>query len=340
MSGGPHRPGGLRIGVVGVGHLGTYHLAKYLVHPAVAQIHLFDPDPEAVRRALERADPAGVPVRAAATLDACLAASEAVSIAVPTAAHAAVARPAIAAGCHLLIEKPLAATAAEAGELAALAGDRGCILQVGHVERFNPALEGLDVTAVSPRFIETHRLAPWNPRGTDVGVVLDLMVHDLDLILHLVGESPAAIAASGVGVITAGPDIANARLTFPGGCVANVTASRVSLSPMRKLRIFQPSTYISLDLQTGVRETIRLREGDAPPLEGELPVLRLGERTITRSEQTGGRDALEVEIDAFIRTVAAGRDGTAPTEPRGVTGPEAIAALELAEEITRLIDAG
>jgi len=336
----PHRSGRLGIGVVGLGHLGSYHLDKYLEHPAVEGICLYDRDPAARARARERAGTTAVPVTEADTLEACLAASEAVSVAVPTADHVDVARTALEAGCDLLVEKPLADTAAGAHRLAELATAAERILQVGHVERFNPALEGLETADLAPGFIETHRLAPWNPRGTDVGVVLDLMVHDLDLILHLVGESPADIAASGVGVITPGPDIANARLTFPGGCVANVTASRISLGAMRKLRIFQPRTYLSLDLQSGVRETIRLRPADEPPGPGEDPVLTLEDRTITRAEERGGRDALAVEIDAFLRAVLARRDGAGSTGPAGVSAAEAVAALELAEEITRLIEAG
>ena len=336
--------------MVGVGHLGSYHLDKYLAHPEVASVVIYDRDPAAAARALERAGGSDIPVRAADSLAECLAGSEAVSIAVPTAEHLSVARTALDACCHLLIEKPLADTAGGARQIAEQAAACDRIVHTGHVERFNPALEGLDTAALSPGFIEAHRLAPWNPRGTDVGVVHDLMVHDLDLILHLTGESPTNVVASGVGVITPGPDIANARLTFPGGCVANITASRVSLTAMRKLRIFQPSTYLSLDLQSGVRETIRLRnaaggvgsgsDGAPEAGAGEEPVLTLDDRVITRSEEHGERDALAVEIDAFLRSVEARAAGTEPAPPAGVGPAEAVAALELAEEITRLIAAG
>jgi len=347
--------------VVGVGHLGTYHAGKYLSHQAVTSLTLFDTEPgkaehlvgeieqrngeveprigeveprigevEQVNAVLE----ASIPVAVAGTLEECLAVCDAVTVAVPTSAHREVAGQALAAGCHVLVEKPIADDSRAAGELveAAIAGGR--ILQVGHVERFNPAFQGLDIEGLSPGFIEAHRLAPWNPRGTDVGVVFDLMVHDLDLILHLVGERPDSVAAVGVPVISGTPDIANARITFPGGCVANITASRVSLAPMRKLRMFQPAGYLSFDLQAGRREFVRLRDAGEVPGGSEQALLRIGDQAVTRAEEGGEQDALALEVDAFLRAVSSASGAGEYLPPHGVSGREATAALELAEEIT------
>jgi len=353
VNGAPPGSGGLRIGVVGVGHLGTYHAEKYLSHPAVAALTLFDTEAgKAEQRAAEIET--SIPVSVAETLEECLAACDAVTVAVPTSAHREVAGQALAGGCHVLIEKPIADDSRAAGDLVDAAATGGRILQVGHVERFNPAFQGLDVGELAPGFIEAHRLAPWNPRGTDVGVVFDLMVHDLDLILHLVGERPGSVAAVGVPVISSTPDIANARITFPGGCVANITASRVSLAPMRKLRVFQSAGYLSFDLQAGKREFVRLRGSGEVPGEGEDALMRIGDRAVTRTEEGGDQDALALEVDAFLRAVSAasgkgasegagagvgagsdeGALAGAYLPPHGVSGREATAALELAEEIT------
>ncbi len=332
----PPRPDGLRVGVVGIGHLGAFHIEKYLNHPAVSSITLYDSEQGKAERHAEGIE-APVPLTIAGTLDECLEVSDAVSVSVPTSAHAEVAGRALEAGCHVLVEKPIAGDSREAGRLVSAATGAGRILQVGHVERFNPAFQGLDVEALNPGFIEAHRLAPYNPRGTDVGVVFDLMVHDLDLILYLVGEKPAAVEAVGVPVITGTTDIANARITFPGGCVANVTASRVSLAPMRKLRVFQPNGYLSFDLQKGTREIVRLRDiGEQVDAE-EATVMQIGVRAVTRSEWGGKQDALALEIDAFVRAVLAEARNEAHVHPRGVSGVEAAEALDLAERITRQI---
>ncbi|MFO7768402.1 MAG: Gfo/Idh/MocA family oxidoreductase [bacterium] len=338
MSVSPGDPGTLTVGVTGVGHLGTYHLQKYAVHPRVGRILVYDIREE---QAAQRAEsvPSPRPVQAAGSPAALFEACDAVSVAVPTRAHREVTEQALAAGCHVLVEKPIAADSDEARALVEAAERADRVLQVGHVERFNPALQGLEAEGIVPGFIEAHRLAPYNPRGTDVPVVLDLMVHDLDLILHLVGEEPSELHAAGVAVITPSADIANVRLSFPGGCVANVTASRVSLTAMRKLRVFQRDTYLGLDLQQGRREIVRLRDRDQGLGEGELPVMGLEGRRVTRVEVQGGEDALAMEIDAFLRAVEAHRAGGEPKVPRGVSGREAARALALAEEITRAITA-
>jgi predicted dehydrogenase len=333
----PRPPQPLKVGLIGVGHLGTYHLNKYRDHPLVASILIHDIDLERARQRAGEGPVGGRPVRVVEDPAEVLAECEAVSIAVPTSGHHEVVLRALAAGCHVLVEKPIASTAAQAGELVAAAGRAGVLLQVGHVERFNPALQGLEAEGVVPGFIEAHRLATYNPRGRDVSVVHDLMVHDLDLVLHLVGEQPADMQAAGVAVIGPTVDIANVRLRFPGGCVANLTASRVSLSPMRKLRIFQKDAYLSLDLQAGRREMVRLREGTGSTGEAERTIMQMAGRQVTLNTFQGSRDALAVEIDAFLRAVSARREGRDEEPPRGVSGAQAAAALALAESIAAAI---
>lgn len=324
----------LNVGVVGVGHLGSYHLQKYACHAGVSAIAIYDPDHDRAQAQAGSVDP-DRPVTVCGSLEACLEQSDAVSIAAPTSEHFNLVRQALEAGCDVLVEKPIASRSEEAWELVEAAGSAGRILHVGHVERFNPALQGLETEDLRPGFIEAHRLAPWNPRGTDVPVVHDLMVHDLDLILHLVGEQPVEVQATGVSVITGSIDIANVRLSFPGGCVANVTASRVSLAPMRKLRIFQRDAYLSLDLQKGSREFVRLRDAGEERGDGEHPVMELEGRVITSTPFEGSRDALAVEIDAFVRSVRASRSGAGPPDlPHGVDGREAALALEIVEQIS------
>jgi predicted dehydrogenase len=325
------------VGVIGVGHLGRFHLHKYAGHDSVSEIFLYDPEPGRAAHQAEELD-AARPVTVCDSLTECLEQSAAVSIAAPTSEHFDLGWMAINSGCHALIEKPITARPDEAWSLVEAADAAGLVLHAGHVERFNPALQGLDTSELNPGFIEAHRLAPYNPRGTDVPVVHDLMVHDLDLILYLVGEEPSDFQATGVPVITNTADIANVRLSFPGGCVANVTASRVSLAPMRKLRIFQRDAYLSLDLQEGSRELVRLRNPDEKPGSDEMPVLQMEGRVVTRSPFSGERDALAVEIDAFLRTIesVASQAATAQSPP-GVSGREAATALALAEEINQAI---
>lgn len=339
MTSGAPRANSLIVGVMGTGHLGTYHLKKYASHPSVTSLVVHDREPG---RALEKIQNLSSlhPVKVADQPEECFEVCDAVSVAVPTWAHAGIVEGALEAGCHVLVEKPITASFEEALKLVEMAAEADRVLQVGHVERFNPALQGLEEEEITPRFIEAHRLAPYNPRGTDVGVVLDLMVHELDLILNLVGEEPSDLHAAGVGVITDSVDIANVRLSFPGGCVANVTASRISLSSMRKIRIFQPQAYLSLDLQQGSRELVRMRSTEELLLDGEIPVMQIEGQVITRREFQGEADALAVEIDAFLRAVIAREAGLKPEPPFGVDGEEAAAALNLAERITREIGSG
>lgn len=265
------------VGVVGVGSLGQWHARIFSELSETELVGVYDVDTARAREVAERYGS-----RAYDRLDELAASISAASVVVPTDRHREVAGTLLEQGIHLLVEKPIAATTSEAEELVALADARNCILQVGHVERFNPVFAYLQDVARTPRFIEAHRLAPYpppreglHPRGTEVSVVLDLMIHDLELILHLVGSPVKDVQAVGVPVLSPSEDIANVRLLFESGCVANVTASRISPDRMRKIRVFIEDAYISLDYQdqagvvhrksaTGiVREEVPIEKGEA-----------------------------------------------------------------------------
>ena len=255
-------------------------------------------------------------MRAASSLQDFAEQVDAASVATTTSAHFEVGRDLLGCGKHLLIEKPIAENPAHATELAELAAQQNLVLQVGHVERFNPVLSALEARLTHPRFIEAHRLSPYPHRSTEIGVVLDLMIHDLEIILHLVRSPVETIDAVGVPVLSRGEDIANARLRFENGCVANITSSRISPERMRKIRVFQEDAYLSLDYQNQSGEIYR-REGGT--------IVR-GEVEIEREEP------LKQQLAAFVECASTGR---APK----VSGFQATAALELAVEITKRIEA-
>ncbi len=234
----------LRAAVIGAGYLGRFHAQKWASLTGCRLVAIADPS-EAVRAALAQE----LGVEAVADWRALLGRVEAVSIAAPTALHHPIALACLEAGLHVLVEKPVTTTVAEARELIEAAARRQRVLQVGHLERFNAAVLAIEGIVTRPRFIESHRLAPFRQRGTDVSVVLDLMIHDIDLIQSIVRSPLTAVDAVGSSVFSDDLDIANARLRFASGCVANVTASRVSLKTERKLRLFQDDLYLSLDLQ-------------------------------------------------------------------------------------------
>jgi predicted dehydrogenase len=243
------------------------------------------------------------------------------SVAVPTPLHRDIGVALLDAGVDVLVEKPVAATVGEARELVARADDRGRILQVGHLERFNPAIRALQPILTKPRFIECHRLAPFVERGTDVDVVLDLMIHDLDVILSMVASPVASVEAVGLAVLTASPDIANARIRFEDGAIANVTASRVSMKRERKLRIFQPDAYISLDYdERRLRICRRVAAAD-----GETATIEVEERSVA------GQDALREEIRAFLCAVRS-------REEPAVSGRVGLRAMELADRILASVE--
>ena len=251
---------GPAIGVVGVGTLGRHHARAARDLDGAACSGVFDAD---ALRCQEVARRLGVPARS--SLEELLAASHGVVVAVPTSAHERVARAAIGAGRHVLVEKPIAPNVAAADRIIAEADAAGVVLQVGHSERYNRAIRAAKPYLERPLFVESHRLAPFAPRSLDVPVVLDLMIHDVDLLCALVEAPVNSVAAVGVAVLTGQADIANARLEIEGGAVANLTASRVSMSRVRKLRIWQRSGYLSLDLADGGGEFLRLRDGVSLP---------------------------------------------------------------------------
>lgn len=270
-------------------------------------------------------------VEAHASLEALLDASDALTVVVPTPAHHRVAAAALARGKHLLIEKPLAATVEEADELLELARRAGVLVQTGHVERFNRAVRAALPHVDTPRFIESDRLAPFNPRGADVAVVLDLMIHDIDLVLSLVGSGVREVSAAGVPVLTPSVDIANARITFADGAVANITASRVSRERMRKLRIFQRSGYLSLDLGAGTGEFYRLRRDlDIAELrKGPLAVEAFVERVPIEAPEG---EPLRLEFESWVAAVR----GERPVEVSGEAGRDALAvAMRIVRDIER-----
>ena len=299
----------VRVGVVGVGALGQHHARVYADLPGATLAGLYDVDPS---RAAEVAARHGVP--AFARLRELADAADAISVAVPTVDHHRVARTLLEAGKDVLVEKPMTAGLKEAEDLIGLAREKGAILQVGHIERFNPAVDALRKAALQPRFIEVHRLSPFSPRSLDVDVVLDLMIHDLDIVLCLDGSGAVQVDAVGVPVLTSKVDIANVRLRFASGLIANLTASRVSAEKVRKFRVFSPKTYISVDFAARSAQVYRLIQGDAGP---EITA----ERTAAPDEEP-----LRRQLAAFVAAV---RDRTVPA----VTGGDGLRALTLAHTV-------
>jgi predicted dehydrogenase len=320
----------LKVGVVGVGHLGRLHASLYKQVAGVELAGIYDLDSERANAVASEAGCRNFPSFAA-----LLENVQAVNLVVPTTHHFALAKTALAAGKHLFIEKPITTTVAEADELIRLAEKHHCKIQVGHIERFNQAMRALRSIEVAPMFIESHRLATFNPRGTDVAVVLDLMIHDLDIILSLVNSPIKSIDANGVAVVSAEPDIANARIKFENGCVANVTASRISQKKMRKMRLFERDTYVSIDLLQGISERFKL-ETELPDAEARRGIVMgkmEGEKTgyvfYERLSAPEG-NALLMELESFVRAVL--HDATPP-----VTAEDGRKALAVASEIAEII---
>ena len=302
----------LRVGVVGVGHIGKNHARLYRESEVAELSAIFDSNPETAAQISEQYQ-----VRAAESLEEFAGLVDAASIATPTNSHHPIALALLERGKHLLIEKPITEDPGKASELAEMAAREKLVLQVGHVERFNPVLSALEARLTHPRFIEAHRLSPFPNRSTEIGVVLDLMIHDLEIILHLVRANVQSIDAVGVPVLSRREDIANARIRFENGCVANITSSRISPEQMRKIRVFQEDAYLSLDYQNQSGEIYRRTENgiERAPVE------------IEREEP------LKRQLLSFIECA---RTGVRPK----VSGFEATAALELALEITKRIAAG
>ena len=306
----------VRVGVIGVGHLGAVHARVYSQLHSAQLVGVCD---LAADRAREIGERFGVPWHS--DYRQLLPHVDAVSVAVPTAAHFDVAKGSLSGQVHVLLEKPITRTLAEADALLALARRAKLILQVGHVERFNSAFQGIAAILKKPRFIECHRLGPYTHRGTDVGVVLDLMIHDLDILLWLVGSRVKRFDAVGVSILSGTEDIANVRLTFANGTVANLTASRVTPETLRKIRLFQHDTYISVDYAAQAATVFRKRNGTIT--HEELPIER--------------EEPLKKELAAFVEAVKH-RTRAVVRLPRAVaTGEDAREALRLALAITRKI---
>ena len=308
----------IRAAVIGVGYLGRFHAQKYAQLDACELVAVVDG-----RQEVRDAVAAEVKTRAVADYRELLGAVDAVSVVTPTPAHFAIADAFLEAGAHVLVEKPITETPEQARALIARAQGRQRILQVGHLERFNAAILAAEPHLSTPRFMECQRLAPYKERGTDVNVVLDLMIHDIDLVQSLAGSDIVSIDAIGTPVFSGEIDIANARIRFANGCVANTTASRVSLKTERKLRIFEDAAYISLDLQQKILTLIRKRDGAPQP--GQLPV------SIEEANLEQG-DALKAEIESFLECI---RNDRRPI----VSGEDGLRALETAIRITEQVHA-
>ncbi len=322
----------LKIGVLGAGHLGKIHLKCIQLAAETYQLAgFYDPDPLAAKQVSESL---GIPCFESA--EALMDAVDVVDIVTPTIYHYEMAALAIRKGKHLFIEKPLTHTLAEADALVQLSNERGVQVQVGHVERFNPALLALEDMTLQPMFIEAHRLAAFNPRGTDVSVILDLMIHDIDIILSMVRSEVKSVSASGVAVVSETPDIANARIEFKNGCVANLTASRISLKQMRKVRLFQKDAYVSLDFLEKKAQVVRLYEKGAANLPPDANLLELstpvGEKLLhIHAPEIEQVNAIRMELETFARSIEAG------TTPK-VSIMDGYEALKLAYRIIEEIE--
>lgn len=296
----------LKAGVLGAGHLGKIHLRLLRESSRYELVGFYDPDAIQGKKV---SDEFGIPYFD--NMNALMDAVDMVDVVTPTLSHYDCAKKAIQKGKHVFIEKPITHTYEEASELIRLAADKGVKGQVGHVERFNPAFMAVKEQIKQPMFIETHRLAEFNPRGTDVPVVLDLMIHDIDVILSVVPSEVTDIQASGVSVISASPDIANARIAFKNGCVANLTASRISLKNMRKSRFFQKDAYISVDFLERKVEVVKMK--DAPEAPGAFDmVLQNAEgdrkQIYFENPQIGQNNAILDELETFAEAIEKGTE--------------------------------
>jgi len=314
-----------RVGVVGAGSLGFHHIRILRDLPGIQFTGFFENRPE--RRAEVEKE---LRVRGQSSLDALLEASDAVIIVVPTSSHFSVAGAAIKRGKHVFIEKPITTTLEEADELLSLANKNGSLVQIGHIERFNRAVRAALPHVKKPRFIDSERLAPFSPRGSDVAVVLDLMIHDIDLLLTLVGSEARDIAAVGVPVLTPMLDIANARVTFMSGAVANITSSRISREKKRKIRIFQEREYLSLDLAAGTGEFYRLKSDFDPTSLRSAPADIAAFVDRVKLHAPDG-EPLKLELESFVAALK----GKSPVV---VTGEEGRLALGVALRIVKEIE--
>ena len=321
----------LKVGVIGTGHLGKLHIKMFKSIDNCELIGIFDSNSEQLNLVSSEYG-----VQSSKTINELLKKVDAVSIAATTTAHHEIAKKCFEFGVHVFIEKPITATIKEAEDLVNISEKKNLNLQVGHIERFNPALVAMEKYISEPKFIQTDRLAQFNPRGTDVAVVLDLMIHDIDIILSLVKSDVVEVQANGVAVVSDHLDIANARLQFENGAVANVTASRISQKKLRKMRIFQKDSYIALDFVTGVAESYRLVAPDAevnPTLIsfGEIGVGEKRRKLVYEQPEQKELNALQYELQLFVNSVL---NKTKPV----VSGVDGLRALKVAQIIIQKIE--
>ena len=324
-----NRVGRIKIGVIGVGHLGNHHVKHLSDIPEANLIGIFDTDREKSNSISKKYN-----TETFDDLNTLIQSCEALSVVTPTQHHAGIAEECLRSKKHIFIEKPITSTLPEADNLLGLAEESGTIIQVGHIERFNPAFMALETSNLQPLFIETHRLAPFNPRGNDVPVILDLMIHDLDIVLSLVKSEIKDIRANGVKVVSSTVDIANARLEFENGCVANITASRISQKSMRKIRLFQEKDYITIDFQSGEVEEYKICSTPPDLSTGDQVVELAGaeKRYIHYHKPViTQHDALKEELIHFADSIIQGQ------QPE-IDGHSAAEALKLALEIQKIID--
>ncbi|NOX18865.1 MAG: Gfo/Idh/MocA family oxidoreductase [Chlorobi bacterium] len=321
----------VNIGIIGTGHLGKLHTKLLQEVENCKLIGIHDLDAERLREVSEEFH-----VSAFTDYESLLNEADAVSIVATTSAHYELAKAALQKGKHVFVEKPITAAIGEAEEIVEIAEKNNLKLQVGHIERFNPALLSLEKYNLDPKFIQTDRLAQFNPRGTDVAVVLDLMIHDIDIILSLIKSKVKRISASGVAVVSDKLDIANARLEFENGAVANVTASRISQKKMRKMRMFQRDAYLSLDFITGVSEVFRLL---SPEAVNDAGIINFGEigvgdkkkMIVYEQPEQMEVNSLKYELQLFVNAVL-------NDETPKVTGKDGLRALRVAEMIIEKIE--
>jgi predicted dehydrogenase len=312
----------LKIGVFGAGHLGKFHLNNWQTMSDVEIVGFYDPNDAIAADIVEQYN-----INRFATPEALLSAIDAADIVAPTNFHYELCAAAIKQGKHVFVEKPLANTLQEANMLMQLAQESNVKIQVGHVERFNPAYQALKNTNMQPMFIEVHRLAQFNPRGTEVSVVLDLMIHDIDIILHIVRSPVKHISASGVSVMTDTPDICNARIEFMNGCVANLTSSRISLKQMRKMRLFQKDAYIGIDFLDKKTEIIKLKEDTDNDTFNFDIATNMGKKTIAIANPTiTPGNAILQELESFKNAILHNTDTP-------VTIEDGFMAMDVAHQI-------